>query len=1318
MGKKKAEKDKELSLTDMLGSAPPGSVPVQMQHGYGTANAQPRGGLAAGQAPPGQPPPGNYMLVGPGGMAPNVRHLSRGDPRLVSQQSPLRVAEGMDPRFCQPQMRPMTFRQDPSQVQPYNPGAPAPLSRSGILMHPGGMIPASQPPLHQNTHLYPYINNQRQTMPLQPQQGSAAHGPVAPPPSTTNTTEDKVEQESAPTESSASKKSSSKGVWGSVKGIFNVFKKGNKKGNAEQQQQQEEASAPAARNHNTMLQQPVADPEQRFRSNMLANATPGTSYVDPTKHSQSANATPFRQRVMQSGSGGTGGASPLRHTADMTQSRTLPAADTPCSSGKRRSNPVSSREIQSASHEKNQTNKRRQKDEGATASLSTTRALDDDSSSSDGLSAVGIGNQRNRNAQLKPIMSMPVPRPRNSDSDSDSEEVDAKAKKRATVEIPTTTEKVKKSDDRRGMTGRNQESSATQAPRRADNVEPVVKEAPAEAKSLETPAPFANHAAPVKGTAPMKTRHEETQPTKERIPSPAVTPKATPTPPQPVVKSGVGTGASTTGSGVTSFQKKETVSNDVSPTVNTSRAGAGRVIREIQKAKSPEPNRKHATDEREHGGTRGEDKRSTHPPRSHHGEIASERGEEVLREVKSTATNCREPNRSPSSSGKRVTPVGANDRHSHGRTKEREKDTSSPVKKPSPRRKPSPSKLLDPRVGQNRKRRPPQPDSSEDEREEEEDSDTDSDASVESYSGDKCDKGGTSPHKHGGHQPGHTHGYTDRGQRRTKAHGRSRGASNNGHSSSPSSIFRATDVYKLYFLLKQEMEESRRHKSSRLTCTRTPTRRALHGGRCTGYMHEGEERRSPWRHGRGCLDFLLPGAPPPSSMGYVSGGRRRSSRSMSARDNYTSDRCRSSDSGRADRPRRASHTFDRSPSCCCCRSTCTHRCSHMARRRSHARGDGAADLHKNLSQRKASQMQERRLSAEPKDETRDSTRKGRGTRAAESGHSSAERRRTPAGMAAAPSDADGLKRDRNLKATARVIDADGCISSTVPPDKKLSTNVSPCKPSVFETQRETCGSPSKEESQRSRRQCAEKLHVSDERISGRVPGSLSTSASWMDDAPTGTSRKTGPEGSDPSAATTERNVGGVAIPVVDLRWAFRPRSSSSAGSNTPVRNVRAPHASNFSAAHDRRRDRTGPTPSKRADPARSMSVSSCSGTRRTADVTRLLLRELSSTSARRKSTWQPTRAFSCSGRQDTGDSPLLRRRSIRRTISQEGKRNEDTSSTSVVVLEEVKLDEQGRPYVLIREIPHGPKAVEAQRCLSERLSQPKFRRTRPSSVGV
>ncbi|KAF8284909.1 hypothetical protein TcBrA4_0043930 [Trypanosoma cruzi] len=91
-------------------------------------------------------------------------------------------------------------------------------------------------------------------------------------------------------------------------------------------------------------------------------------------------------------------------------------------------------------------------------------------------------------------------------------------------------------------------------------------------------------------------------------------------------------------------------------------------------------------------------------------------------------------------------------------------------------------------------------------------------------------------------------------------------------------------------------------------------------------------------------------------------------------------------------------------------------------------------------------------------------------------------------------------------------------------------------------------------------------------------------------------------------------------------------------------------------------------------------------------------------------------------------SPTARRRIIKRAQREdrheaaagdggrptaEGDGTGGTNYYSVVLVEEVRLDEYGRPYVLIREVPFGTAAVEAQKSSAQRLSRPRPVYVRP-----
>ncbi|RNF17257.1 uncharacterized protein Tco025E_04935 [Trypanosoma conorhini] len=94
------------------------------------------------------------------------------------------------------------------------------------------------------------------------------------------------------------------------------------------------------------------------------------------------------------------------------------------------------------------------------------------------------------------------------------------------------------------------------------------------------------------------------------------------------------------------------------------------------------------------------------------------------------------------------------------------------------------------------------------------------------------------------------------------------------------------------------------------------------------------------------------------------------------------------------------------------------------------------------------------------------------------------------------------------------------------------------------------------------------------------------------------------------------------------------------------------------------------------------------------------------------------------------DSPTARRRIVKRTHSGEqceaaaasdggrpvaGDATAGRRGRSVVLVEEVRLDEQRRPYVVIREVPRGAAAVEAQKTSVNRLSRPRPVYVRPGN---
>ncbi|KAH9588751.1 hypothetical protein LSM04_004379 [Trypanosoma melophagium] len=80
------------------------------------------------------------------------------------------------------------------------------------------------------------------------------------------------------------------------------------------------------------------------------------------------------------------------------------------------------------------------------------------------------------------------------------------------------------------------------------------------------------------------------------------------------------------------------------------------------------------------------------------------------------------------------------------------------------------------------------------------------------------------------------------------------------------------------------------------------------------------------------------------------------------------------------------------------------------------------------------------------------------------------------------------------------------------------------------------------------------------------------------------------------------------------------------------------------------------------------------------------------------------------------NSPKTRRRLVKKTTSHTVMHTSDDNevdvsgsgkTTPVLIVEELRLDEQRRPYMLIREVPYGPAAVAAQRDSVERLSKPR-----------
>ncbi|KAG8346954.1 hypothetical protein TRVL_02217 [Trypanosoma vivax] len=78
-----------------------------------------------------------------------------------------------------------------------------------------------------------------------------------------------------------------------------------------------------------------------------------------------------------------------------------------------------------------------------------------------------------------------------------------------------------------------------------------------------------------------------------------------------------------------------------------------------------------------------------------------------------------------------------------------------------------------------------------------------------------------------------------------------------------------------------------------------------------------------------------------------------------------------------------------------------------------------------------------------------------------------------------------------------------------------------------------------------------------------------------------------------------------------------------------------------------------------------------------------------------------------SGRPRFVASPVVRRKKYRCSVPKEADKSGRKSQTPFFIVEEVRLDEQRRPYVLTKEVPCGAAALEAQRASVERLSKPR-----------
>ncbi|EKF39032.1 hypothetical protein MOQ_000748 [Trypanosoma cruzi marinkellei] len=226
---------------------------------------------------------------------------------------------------------------------------------------------------------------------------------------------------------------------------------------------------------------------------------------------------------------------------------------------------------------------------------------------------------------------------------------------------------------------------------------------------------------------------------------------------------------------------------------------------------------------------------------------------------------------------------------------------------------------------------------------------------------------------------------------------------------------------------------------------------------------------------------------------------------------------------------------------------------------------------------------------------------------------------------------------------------------------------------------------------------------------------------------------------------THDAVGRIPIPVVDLRKDFKPCLDSPLkkgevfdASKHRVRcGVNYSVSSNNSSVHKKRNGATGrgamspschshtqSTPLKRV-PENAAGNSGSSPKRCIIDLPPFPPLKLYSSFVVKEPDRPSAWAMGPERQNLLAQSPTARRRIIKRgnrheTAAGNGGRPtaEDDATAginhdSVVLVEELRLDEYGRPYVLIREVPFGAAAVEAQKSSAQRLSRPRPVYVRP-----
>nr|CCD15816.1 unnamed protein product [Trypanosoma congolense IL3000] len=520
-------------------------------------------------------------------------------------------------------------------------------------------------------------------------------------------------------------------------------------------------------------------------------------------------------------------------------------------------------------------------------------------------------------------------------------------------------------------------------------------------------------------------------------------------------------------------------------------------------------------------------------------------------------------------------------------------------------------------------------------------------------------------------------GSKSRRSRREPEGSRDRSSSLHSLSEFPDSIFRSTDVYKLYFMLKKEEEEcARSRRLSRQRCVETPVRRGrwreYHGecrskdadggspGRCYGKLRRSASSAQTRRVSLAPYDGL-------GSCGRPMSSRAASRRSHRGLNNLSPSRYM---------PSTSCSQFPGQSNCCCC----SHHASYAELPRGRAQSHSATPPPYRDNEQKRVQLEE------------------------PVGNSYGE----PGSKWRSGSGKEGLFTSTKVHAVAKESNPDLSISFRSGKQKNYSP-VSRCGKKSTDTPlngtSQRCTTPARGLSARNRvadidvlrflKRCySDGRSLSGERGNGIKRRSISrpNSAAVLD----GTQ-------SESKAGTFLSGSSGTPTPAKgmhkDLGQQARasPKAKALAvGSTTPTRSR--------SSSDNVYKGLSLPP---EADATNGTTCWPCDSTRRTKDVTMDLLNELGY-NASGSPTWQPTGRVSV-GRQEGKVSPILRRRTIRRmgTESTVVDGSDAGAPRSVVVVEELKVDDRGKPYVLVREVPHGAKAVKAQRSLVDRLSKPK-----------